>query len=883
MARTQMPLASGTKLGPYEIQSPLGAGGMGEVYRARDVRLDRVVAVKVLPPSFATDADRLHRFEREARSVAALSHPNILAVHDIGTHDGTPYMVTELLEGETLRERLQGGSVSARKAIEIAIQIAHGLAAAYDKGIIHRDLKPENIFLTKDGRVKILDFGLAKLGPPKTEVSSSVRTLTSADISLTEGGQVVGTAGYMSPEQVRGIAVDHRSDIFVFGAILFEMLSGQRAFRRDTAAETMTAILKEDLPEITELNRSISPALDRIVRHCLEKNPDQRFQSARDLAFDLESLSGASSTAQGKVAQPTTVQRVRRFQPAIAIALVVLAAAAGYFFGHKGKTSSDITYHQLTFRKGTVLSARFAPDNHTVIYSAAWAGQPPELFSTHLDSIESRPLGLNDASLLGISSQGELAVSLKPTEQQGLMSILGTLARTTLTGGSAPREVLENVEWSDWSPDGSTLLIVRSVDNENRIEYPAGKVIYKTPFPTWVSHPRISRDGKHIAFCQHGPRGNDRGSLTVMNADGSNLKSLGDFDGIYGLAWSPRNDEVWFTAVMSTTTLARVLMAVTLSGKSRLLASAPGEVTLHDVAPDGTAIISIENRERKIFFSSPETASSETKADRELTWLDRAVLGPLSLDGKQVVFWEGGKGGGPLSTIFLRKTDGSPAVRLGQGYGVAISPDQKWVLASTPEKPPRWSLVPTGAGETTELKPTGIELVQTGAGFAADSRRVIFNGTEAGHKVRAYVFDPTSGKSEALTPEGVLGFPSGDGKFLIEVADSALSNNVPPKLLTLGSNELAREIKELGDRHVIGSQITPDGSAVFVADHNGMTADVYRLEVATGKRELVKKIEIGDPAGAFGITGVRITPDGKSFAYNTLRQLSELYLLHGLK
>jgi eukaryotic-like serine/threonine-protein kinase len=871
-----MPLASGTKLGPYEIQSPLGAGGMGEVYRARDSRLDRVVAIKVLPPSFAADADRLHRFEREARSVAALSHPNILAVYDIGTHDGTPYMVTELLEGETLRERLQGGSISTRKAVEIAIQVAHGLAAAYDKGIIHRDLKPENIFLTKDGRVKILDFGLAKIAPTRPEANSSVQTLTSADISLTEGGQVLGTAGYMSPEQVRGLTIDHRSDIFVFGAILFEMLTGQRAFRRDTSAETMTAILKEDPPEITELNRNISPALDRIVRHCLEKNPDQRFQSARDLAFDLESLSGASSTAQGKAGQPTAAQRVRKFQPAIAIALVALAAAAGYFFGHKGTTASELTYHQLTFRKGTVLNARFAPDNHTVVYSAAWGGQPTELFSTHLDSIESRPLGLNDTSLLGISSQGELAVSLKPKIAAGLMSVQGTLGRTTLTGGSAPREIQENVEWSDWSPDGSNLLVVRTVDNETRIEYPAGKVIYKTALPGWVSHPRISRDGKRIAFCNHPFAGDDRGSVTVINADGSNPKSFGDFDGIQGLAWSPKDDEVWFTAVTHTAALARRLMAVTLSGKVRLLASAPGEMTLHDVAPDGTAIISIENREAKIFFSSPETASSETKGDRELTWLDRAILGVLSLDGKQVVFWEGGKGGGPLSTIFLRKTDGSPAVRLGQGYGVALSPDQKWILAITPETPPRWSLIPTGAGETTELKLTGIEIIRSIPGFAADSRRIIFNGIEPGHKVRAYTIDPASGKYEAITPEGVRGIPSPDGKFLVELPDDA-----HPQILTLGSNAPPREIKGREDKDV-GIQVAPDGNSIFVADLNGVSASVYRIEVATGKRELVKKLDIGDPAGAVGITTVRVTPDGKSFAYNTLRQLSELYLLQGL-
>ncbi len=330
-----MALTSGTKLGPYEIQSPLGAGGMGEVYRARDTRLDRVVAIKVLPSSLASDADRLQRFEREARSVAALNHPNILAVHDIGTHDGTPYMVCELLEGETLRTRLQGGVLSQRKAIETAIQIAHGLAAAYDKGIIHRDLKPENIFLTKDGRVKILDFGLAKVARGGLEADGALQTMTSADVSLTEAGQVLGTAGYMSPEQVRGIGVDHRSDLFVFGAILFEMLSGQRAFRRDTAAETMTAILKEDPPELTEVNRSISPGLDRIVRHCLEKNPDQRFQTARDLAFDLEAVSPSSGSSVRSVGQPTPVQRVRRLQPLIIVLLLAVAAGLGYWLGHR--------------------------------------------------------------------------------------------------------------------------------------------------------------------------------------------------------------------------------------------------------------------------------------------------------------------------------------------------------------------------------------------------------------------------------------------------------------------------------------------------------------------------------------------------------------------
>src|ERR1700683_245931 len=287
-----MNLASGTKLGPYEIVSLLGAGGMGEVYRARDSRLRREVAIKVLPQALSLDADRMRRFEQEALATAALNHPNILAVFDIGTSEGSPYVVSELLEGETLRERLRSGALPVRKALDYSLQIANGLAAAHEKGIIHRDLKPENLFLTKDGRLKILDFGLAKLIQSEPSVQTSLRTVTHG----TEAGMVLGTAGYMSPEQVRGIAVDARSDIFSFGAILYEMLSGKRAFHGDTAADTMTAILKEDPPDLTETNRNISPALERIVQHCLEKNPEARFHSASDIAFDLEHLSGISST-----------------------------------------------------------------------------------------------------------------------------------------------------------------------------------------------------------------------------------------------------------------------------------------------------------------------------------------------------------------------------------------------------------------------------------------------------------------------------------------------------------------------------------------------------------------------------------------------------------
>jgi len=328
-----MNLTPGSKLGPYEIVSLLGAGGMGEVYRARDSRLKRDVAVKVLPQALSLDADRLRRFEQEALATAALNHPNILAVFDIGTHEGAPYVVSELLEGETLRERVRGGPLVMRKALDYALQIAHGLAAAHEKGIIHRDLKPDNLFITKDGRVKILDFGLAKLTQPEAGAHTSLATATQA----TEAGVVMGTAGYMSPEQVRGVAVDPRSDIFSFGAILYEMLSGKRAFHGETSADTMSAILKEDPPDLSETGRNVSPALERIVQHCLEKNPESRFHSASDIAFDLEHLSGTSG-ASARVAAVAAAPPRGKLLLALAAGLViaVVMLGLGWWLGRSG-------------------------------------------------------------------------------------------------------------------------------------------------------------------------------------------------------------------------------------------------------------------------------------------------------------------------------------------------------------------------------------------------------------------------------------------------------------------------------------------------------------------------------------------------------------------
>ena len=402
-----MVISQGTKFGRYEIRSQIGAGGMGEVYRAYDPKLKRDVAIKVLPANFSTDADRLRRFEQEAQAAGALNHPNILSVYDVDAFNGSPYVVSELLEGETLRKRMSGTALPQRKAIEYALQIAKGLAAAHEKGIVHRDLKPDNLFIMGDGRVKILDFGLAKLTRPRFASEIDGEAETEAMRVDTDPGIVMGTVGYMSPEQVRGQRVDHRADIFSFGVILYEMLSGKRPFHGESAVETLSAILKEEPPELCETNRQIAPALERVVRHCLEKSPEARFQSASDLGFALEALSGLSITsATSPTLTPLAAssQSKRRWWPIIAALALLAGLAGGVFTGKPIWKTTPPSFHPLTFRRGTIWSARFTPDGQTIIYGAAWEGKPTETFSTRSESTESRPLDLPDANILAISS-----------------------------------------------------------------------------------------------------------------------------------------------------------------------------------------------------------------------------------------------------------------------------------------------------------------------------------------------------------------------------------------------------------------------------------------------------------------------------------------------
>ena len=852
-------LTAGSKLGPYDITGAIGAGGMGEVYSARDARLNREVAIKILPASFSTDADRLRRFAQEAKAAAALNHPNILAIYDIGEERGAPYVVSELLEGETLRDRLRSGPLSSRKAIEYAQQIAQGLAAAHDKGIVHRDLKPENLFITHDGRVKILDFGLAKITQPETVDSADAPTQQVA----TDAGMVMGTVGYMSPEQVRGKAADPRSDLFAFGAILYEMLSGKRAFHGESSADTMSAILKEDPPELSETNRNISPALERIVRHSLEKNPAERFQSARDVAFNLGALSDISiSSRSGVHAIPEEPARRRWLLPCLAGLLIVASWAGIYLYARRGGATNPI-FHEITFRNGAIWAARFAPDGQTIVYGAAWDGQPQELFSTRFDSSDSRPVGLPDSQILAISSKGEMAVSLHPVNTAAF-SQAGTLARVPLAGG-APREVVDKVDWADWTPDGQSLALIRPGPNGPlHLEYPAGNVIYEPD--GWVSHVRFSPNGEWLGIADH-VRGGDDGRIVILDTHGRRKAASSYYSSVEGLAWTPNGKEVWYSAVPAGA--ARSIYALDLAGKERLIYRSPGGLTIHDISRSGQVLLTTDKARIGISALAP----GETR-ERSLSWFDWSLLADMSPDGKTIVFSETGEAVGGNYSIFLRKTDGAPAVRLGEGGFGALSPDGQWVLC-TVGSPAKIVLLPTGVGEPRELTDNKTE--HFGELWMPDGKAVVFSTNEPGHPARTFVLDLQSNTTRALTPEGTYGIRvSPDGKLLL-AADAQRHRWLYPMA---GGEPRKLDLQTSGDERLMG--FTADGKSLIVRSLS-VPVKLSRIDIASGRREFWKEIVPPDLAGVQSIPSIKLSADGKAYAYSIARVLSDLYVVDGLK
>lgn len=852
-----MPLATGTNLGPYKIESPLGAGGMGEVYRASDTRLARSVAIKILPAAFSSDADRLQRFQQEARVLSSLNHPNILAIFDVGNQEGHYFLVSELLEGDTLRDRLNAGALPLRKAIDYGVQIANGLGAAHEKGIVHRDLKPENIFLTKDGRLKILDFGLAK---PPSDVDGNTATVAAPG---TLPGMVLGTAGYMSPEQVRGKPADVRSDIFSFGAILYEMVSGQRAFRGGSSVETMNAILKEDPPEIAAGAKNTSPAMERFIRRCLEKAPEERFQSARDLAFALDALSGISSTTSAQVAATHSSRKPRLALLSSLAALVALAL--GFLAGTKSVTPHLPLFHQLIFGHGFIETARFTPDGQNVVYGAAWNNHPFEIFSTRVEGLESRSMGLPPGNLFGISPNGQMALALGWHHTLNWMAT-GTLGTVSLSGGS-PHSVLEKVCDGDISKDGKQFAVARCTGSEETLEFPIGKVLYRTN--GYISHLRISPQGDAIAFCDHPVLGDDRGSVAMVDLAGTYSRLSEGWSSLRGLAWSADGKEVWFTS--SANDEAQSLLAVSRTGKSRILLSSPAYLWLQDVSADGRVLLGNSQESGPIAVHHLD-GSGDSLVDLAS---ESTIISGISSDGSFMAIDYSGAGSGSDYAVYLVKTDGSAPMHLGEGSAMGISPDGKWIIAFLPSTSSSLRLLPTGAGEVRNIDISPVHVLNYEGNWTGDGSKFVFQGSEPGKQARAYLLDVKTGKASPATPEGTIDpLVSPDGESII-----ARRQRFEFLLYPVAGGE-PQSLKGLNDGE-LPIQWDTSGTKLYVWD-NAFPAHIFLVDLKTGARKAWTTIVPPDQAGVL-YGNVVMTPDGKTSVYRYRRTETTLFLAEGLR
>ncbi|HTO89424.1 MAG TPA: protein kinase [Thermoanaerobaculia bacterium] len=856
-----MTLASGTRLGPYEILGPIGAGGMGEVYRARDTRLGREVAVKVLPEALSSDSGRLRRFEKEARSASALNHPNIVTIYDIGESGGTSYIAMELVEGTSVRELLAEGALAVRKLLAIAAQVAEGLTKAHAAGIVHRDLKPENVMVTRDGHAKILDFGLAKLTQP--EDSGGVTQAPTVS-GATEPGIVVGTVAYLSPEQALGKPVDFRSDQFSLGSMLYEMATGKKAFARASAPETMTAIIREEPEPIATLAPKSPAPLRWIVERCLGKEPHERYASTQDLARDLSTLRDrlAEATTSGEVIS-ATMPRARGPWKYVAGGFgLLLAAGVSYWAGGRRAEQSPPAFHRLTYRRGNISGARFAPDSQTILYSAAWDGKVRETFLMRRESTDARSLGFPGAHLWSVSSAAELALGLGWVTTFNPYFGFATLARVTLAGG-APREVLQDVQQADWFPGGKSLAVVRRANGKMKLELPVGKTLYESE--QGFGSIRVSPKGDFVAFIEGNPE-----AIAVVDQAGKRRELSSGWFRAEGLAWSPKGDEVWFSA--SKAGQARALWAVSLSGRERLLAQVPGRLTLQDIARDGSVLLTHESVRREMVGLAPGESQ-----ERNLTWLGYSWPLGLSRDGRTLFFSESSEDS-QLLALYVRGTDGSRPVRIGESKGQDVaepSPDGRWIFVRQPgARGERYELLPTGAGEPRALAIRGLEWVGDVRWFP-DGRHLLVEGRASGHDARDYVVDIEGGQTRPVTPEGISeSVVSPDGRSLIGV-DERRGLSIYP----LEGGEVRRVVEQTQGSPM---QWSADGKSVYLWDGERFNR-ILKLDLASGKTELWKEFVPSDPTGVLVVQPMLVAPDGKSYVYTYVRVLSDLYLVEGLR
>jgi Tol biopolymer transport system component len=814
-----MTLAAGSRLGPYEILSPLGAGGMGEVYKARDGRLKRDVAVKVLPSAFAAAAERLRRFEQEAQAASALNHPNILAIYDLGEHEGAPYIVSELLEGETLRSRLAGGAFTPRRAIGYAMQVASGLAAAHEKGIVHRDLKPENIFVTNDGRLKILDFGLARV--TQAEGRSGTETNLPTLAPGTEPGMVLGTLGYMSPEQLRGRPADARSDIFSFGAILYEMLSGRRAFHGDSAADTMSAILTKDPPDLTETNRRVPESLDRIVRHCLEKNPEARFHSASDVAFDLEAVSSLSGEA---IIAPAAPRRLRAwFWPAAAV--LAVAALVATWIGpwrpraSKVEAESALRANILLPENVELNDAVISPDGSRIVFSGTDRLGKVQLWVRPLDAYKATPLPGSDGGVLPFWSPDSRSIAFFADKK---------LKRIDASGGSPLTLYDVDGVGGAWAPSGD-ILFAPPAGPIYRLPPGGGKAAPVTRLDaskreTAHRYPFVLPDGRHFLYLALNLSGNSR--------DPANRIWVGSLDGSPAKPLVPANFNAQYAS-------GYLLFIRGGDGGGSLLAQAFDPVRLEVSGEPVTVVEQVGRYTNFMGYSDYSVSSKDTlvfdafQLTTRLEWLDRG--------GKKT-----GTFGEPAAHFNPRiSRDGSKiAFEL---YDPVSNTTQVWLGDIARNLRTRLT---SGPGSNTQPV------------WSPDGTRIAYT-SDRKHQSDAFVRLASGGGEEAITDEDGQRTPqdwSKDGRLLVcserEAAGSrlmqiaTLSVDAPHKLTTV----LPRAPNDFG-----AVRVSPDGRwLAYDLDESGRR-EVYVVSFPDGQG----KVQISDAGGV----GARWARGGKELLY----------------
>lgn len=878
----EMALTPGTRLGPYKILGVLGTGGMGEVYRASDSRLDRDVAIKVILSGLADEKERIQRFSQEAKALSLLNHPNIVTIHGLETFDGMLCLVTEFLEGENLRKRMEGKPMQSRKAAEIALQIARGLAAAAvaddgkgkGKGIVHRDLKPENVFLTKDGQVKILDFGLAKIRQGdepelETERTGGLSIAGASGPLVTMEGCILGTVNYMSPEQVRSELLDGRSDIFSLGVMLWEMVTGARPFRGGSPIEVMTSILKDDLPDLNPALK-IPPILERILNTCLAKQPSARFQSAHDLAFALEEACGvgtsslSASYAQVKGKPPSFFRRY------LTHSLAMLVAAGALTFAFLRPEKSLPTYKRLTYRHGNIHGGRFTPDGRQLLYDASWSGGPWQVNATNLQTAEDRPVGPPGAQLLAISKSGEIAYKTAVIGVGGQDSYRGTLAKSPQMGNYSPRPIRENVEWADYD-SADQMIVVETKGGRSRLEYPMGEL--QAESQGWISCPRISPKGDAIAYLEHPFVGDNIGYLCLWKKEGKHARRVTKLwvGGIQGLAW--RGDEIWFTA--SEDVGVKGLWAYKEKKKPRKILQVPGDLIILDISTDGKVAFTQELA--RVGALTGEKGGGAPSALPVKGWT--MVSGIFNKGGKLLIE-EQGEATEQGYRIYLSHLDGSNTTFLGEGRTPCISPDEQWVATLQPKPRQHIVLIPTGVGRPESLDYLGLANIAAYTWCSNDKLMVI--GNEEGKGWAIYQVDLSQKKMKFLIAVDPALVPEIWVRASMDGAKLLFGDRAHTRLLNLrGSPLLSLPVKGLNSEDRIFGW-TEDSRTAFLGNHSKDPLQIYKWDPVSGKREPWLVLDKLNGISPSHTVNLYLTSDGKKWALTYHIPGREMYLVEGL-